>query len=407
MWFRVARAKAVARKQLAVDQSAEVPKDNPDSNQTPVKLRSKKIRLRKNIAEHLKTPLPKILIFEKTYDFFDGVPKKFHGFIKKSLKLSNLKNGAKIITSPRLIDSRGHVTEGRIGNIKVVLKRSKDDTPQNERENFYAFMDVVKQKLRKLAAIENDDTLSDEDKKSRSQYIRSQLTGLSNIVPIIGIAKFRQQDESSPETFIDETVEILPKVNGYTLRDCIKKKLPPYDTPRGAPRNQKIAINLLLQLASAYFTLHSCGYVHNDLNRKNIMISRNNLTFALKLIDWGSLMDHPSSKDKKSPDFTSYIYDFNRLFLWILFGQLLETKISDLLEKHQKNLDEHQAEIFQIECQNSFIQTGIYSPKVARELAQLISEMLYNNSNIPSLETILLRLKALLTEKNENESEKF
>ncbi|MDR2812379.1 MAG: hypothetical protein LBB05_01125, partial [Puniceicoccales bacterium] len=164
MWFRVAQAKRKAQ-----NQNPEIIVQSPGivAHNKVTKYSLKDLRI--NVKEHLKTPLPKVLIFKKTYDFFADVPEKLHPFMKNILKLPNLPDGAKIVTLPGWLDKRGHVTEGRIGNTKVILKRSKRSNDPNERKVFYEFMDVVKEKLRELATIPNDNTLSEEEKKIHSQ----------------------------------------------------------------------------------------------------------------------------------------------------------------------------------------------------------------------------------------------
>jgi hypothetical protein len=201
--------------------------------------------------------LPKQLAHQKTYDFLPTCLEEFHNFIGTSLTPCDSPNGTEIVTAHKVLDNRTHVTMGRIGDGEIVLKRSKDNTEQNDQQYFHLFMDGVKQKLRKPAAIENDDALS-EEKKSRTQHIRSQLAGLSNIVPIIGIAQAQHQNKLHPGTIISETVEI-------------------------------VAFNLSLQLAKTPMMLHGCSYTNTDSNPKNIMVIPNDSSFTPKLIDWGSL----------------------------------------------------------------------------------------------------------------------
>ncbi|MDR0740722.1 MAG: hypothetical protein LBF34_03365 [Puniceicoccales bacterium] len=248
-WFKIVRTKRANRVNQTpeitpetMDQSPKeiIPEEKVDQTLETVDQKQKrkletvgfgeKFRLedlRGYVAEHFKNPLPEKLILKKTYDFFDGVPKKLRYFTKNFLNFPDFQDGVEIITSPGWLDNRGHVTEGQIGNIKVVLKRSKDWDDPNEREMFYKFMDTAKEKLMELATIVNDYTLSEEEKKLRTQKIQNQLIGLGNIVSIVGITQIQRPDTTSPEKCIDETIEILPKVNGHTLYDCIKKSCLP------------------------------------------------------------------------------------------------------------------------------------------------------------------------------------
>ncbi|MDR1906616.1 MAG: hypothetical protein LBQ03_00075 [Puniceicoccales bacterium] len=370
MWFRIACAR---------------PNPKTDQDQA-TKLQLKK--LRKKTKEHLKTPLPKVLILEKAYDFFGGVPKKLYRFMGNFLNFPNFQDGTEIITSPGWFDRRGHVTEGRIGNIKVILKRDKHSNDPNERKKFYPFMDAVKEKLRELAAIENDDTLSEEEKKSRTQYLRSQLIGLGNITPIVGIANFRRFDESSPETFIDETIEISLKASGRTLYDCIEKKLPPYDTPRGVPRNQNIAIKLLLQLTRTVLALHNCGYIHDDLRLPNIMIAENGSSFALKLIDWDYF-----EQVQQTSDLTKNVREMCAIFASILLGkQHLMNKYCPRFRKKETDIKASlKAHLHRLK------KAGIYSRKTIAVIMKLFRDLLLgNDEKKPDAETIMLKLKELL-----------
>jgi hypothetical protein len=327
--------------------------------------------LDKLIAEYLKIPLPETLTFEKTYDFFAEVPEKLHHFMKNSLKFHDFRDGAKIITLPVWLDSRGHVTEGRIGRGKVILKRPKFSNDPNEREKFYGLMDAAKEKLRELATIADDPTLSEKEKKLHTQRIRNQLIGFSSIVPIIGIARFQRPDESSPEKFVDEVIEILPKVNGYTLYDCINKKLPPYDTPTGIPRDQNIAIKLMIQFAQAVFALHSCGYVRSDCNLENMMIAQNGRLSTIKLIDWEGC----NPKEQIQRDIVAHT---KGMFVKILLGR--QCLVKEDLDVKENQIDDRTIGYLK--------ETGIYSPKTIETVRQI-----ENSSNI---ETIIFKLKKLL-----------
>jgi hypothetical protein len=239
---------------------------------------------KKDYLEQLKVPLPEVLTFEKVYDFFDKVPEKLHCFAKNFLNFPDFQDGVKIKTLPGWLDRRAHVTEGKIGNIGVILKRAKRcDSCLNEREVFFQFMDAAKEKLVELEAIMDNFSLSKEEKKLRIQRIQKQLIGLGSIAPIIGITRIQRKSESSSGELIDEIIEVSLKAGGCTLFDRIMKRLPPYDTPQGVPRNQDIAIRLLLQLIRIALTLKYCDYIYYDFRYKNVMIDD---SFKLSLIDW-------------------------------------------------------------------------------------------------------------------------
>jgi hypothetical protein len=384
LWFRIVRTKRANR----IDQTGL----------------GKKFRLEdleNGAAEYLKIPLPEKLIFKKTYDFFDEVPRKLRYFMINSLNFPNFRDGAEIITLPGWLDRRGHVTEGRIGNTKVILKRSKSgySNDPNEREMFYKFMDAAKEKLKELAAIAKDHTLSKEEKKLRTQQIRRQLTGLGDIVPIVGTTQIQRPDESSPGKFVNETIEISPKVNGHTLYDCIEKKLPPYDTPQGIPRNQNIAIKLLLQLTHANFTLHSCGYRRNDSNNSNIMIAQNGHSFTLTCIDWESL-----SQAKQPSDLSKDIRGMIAMFRQILLGkQYISNKDFSRFPQQESDIKKCLKKHFRL-----LRKAKIYSPQTIDTIMKLLKDMLLkNDEKEPDLEMIILKLEALLDgNKGENNTTK-
>jgi serine/threonine protein kinase len=224
-------------------------------------------------------------------------------------------------------------------------------------------MDAAKGKLRELAAIANGHTLSEEEKKSHIQRIRRQLTGLGNIVPIVGITQIQRQDESG--NYVDETIEISPKVNGRTLCDCIERNLPSYDPLRGIPKDKNIAIKLLLQLVQTNFTLHSCGYIRGDVNLQNIMIAKKGSSFTLKLIAWGAMRKITNE-----------------------FNPINHYKIERILLKS-----------FWGEQYTSQDKTGIYSPKTIDTIVQLSEDMLLKNGEKKvDLKAIISKLEALLNE---------
>jgi serine/threonine protein kinase len=354
--------------------------------------------LEEDVAEHLKIPLPEKLIFEKTYDFFDGVPKELHRFVRNSLHFPDFQDGAEIITLPGWLDRRGHVTEGQIGNTKVVLKRPRFSDDSNDRGTFYNFMDAVKEKLGELVAIINDDTLPEKVKKLRTKQIQNQLIGLGNIVPIVGITQIQRQNESFPEKIINEIIEISLKANSHTLHDCIKKKLPPYDTPQGVPRNQNIAIKLLLQLTHVTLVLHSCGYVNNDSNPKNIMITQNGPSFTLKLIDWGTL------KQAKQPsNFTANVRNIIRRFYPILLGKqyILINRSRSYFYQEKNNTNS-----YFMEFSNLLQKSDIYSRETIDTIVKFSENILFeNNEEKLEIETIISKLEELLNEdKKESEN---
>jgi tRNA A-37 threonylcarbamoyl transferase component Bud32 len=319
----------------------------------------------------------------KTYDFFEGVPENFRSFLEKSLNLPDFKNGTKIITSQKLLDHRGHVTEGRLGDRNIVLKRSQSPSEeQNDRKPFYAFMDAVKEKLNELAGIEKGDTLSDEEKKS---YLKP-LLGLGNIVPIVAIAKVHRFDQQ-----MNETIEILPQIMGHTLRECVERNFPPYDTPLGLPRNQDIAFDLLLQLTSACLALHTCGYTHNDIGPKNIIISDHGSLTALKLIDWENL--------KKIEEFSDIARDIHRLsitFSFVLLGEQFQNSFRKALRKAYKNNNRLPLKNLYEKYLRFLKKTKLYSKKTSISLAKLLTDMLSpKEENHLDLETVMIRLEAL------------
>jgi hypothetical protein len=397
-WSRITRkrhAHAInQREKIATQTQKTMPKNSQRIHRGPGrKFRLKE--LRENIAEHLKIPPPKTLTFEKTYDFFAGVPEKLHHFMEFSLNFQNFPDEAEIITLPGWLDSRSHVTEGRIGNAKVILKRSKYSNDPKEREIFYKFMDAAKEKLRKLAAIADDPTLSEGEKNLRTQRIRNQLIGLSSIVPIIGIARFQRPDESSPEKFVDEIIEILPNVNGHTLYDCINKKLPPYDTPTGIPRNQNIALSLMIQFAKAVFALHSCGYVRNDYNLKNVMIARRGPSFSIKLIDWESLRQR-----EPTLHLINDAYDICKVFPSILLGNQFPHKkyrspLTTLLDPDSNSTIEKENALKGIE--NCFRMAKIYSPMAICATMKFFKKIFSpKNESKPDTEEAILALEKQL-----------
>jgi hypothetical protein len=321
MWLRV----ACAMRRAKMDQGimAQVPKiSGPKAMHLWRKKKKsdyseKSEKSNERCLKHPEACLPNELILGEIYDFFRNVPEELHYFMEKFLNFHNFQEGDKIVTLSRLIDKSGHVSEGRIGNVRVILKRSRENSQDpNEREIFYGFMDAAKKKLRQLAAIPDDPTLSEGEKKLHTKRIRSQLIGLGSIVPIIGITQFQRQDQLISGGFTNETIEILPKVNGHTLYDCTEKQLPPYDTTLGLPRSQDIAIKLAIQLMRAVFTLRSCGYIHEDLEKRNIMIAKDGSGFTLRLIDWGSFGLIYRSRNSNED-----ICDVNEMLPLILFGK--------------------------------------------------------------------------------------
>jgi serine/threonine protein kinase len=397
MWLRGIRkrhATAINQRKKIIAQTPEVTPKGSKRIHRGIGKFFRPEELDKLIAEHLKIPLPKTLTLEKTYDFFAEVPEKLHDFMKNSLKFHDFRDGAKIITLPVWLDHRGHVTEGRIGKSKVILKRSKFSNNPNERKNFYKFMDAAKKKLRELAAIADDPTLSEKEKKLHTQRIRNQLIGFSNIVPIIGIARFQQPDESSPEKFVDEVIEILPKVNGYTLYDCINKKLPPYDTPTGIPRDQNIAISLMIQFAQAVFALHSCGYAHGDLKFRNIMISRKGPSFSIKPVDWDKL-----SQSKQSSSFMEDTRDICEVFFSILLGNQFsseehELPITTLLDPFSSTIQKENA---LKDIKNHLKMAKIYSPRAIGPIIKFFKNIsIPKDENEPDTEEAILTLEKQL-----------
>jgi serine/threonine protein kinase len=255
-------------------------------------------------------------------------------------------------------------------------------------------MDAAKGKLRELAAIANGHTLSEEEKKLRTQRIRRQLIGLGNIVPIVGITQIQRQDESG--NHVDETIEILPKVNGRTLYDCIERKLLYYDTLQGLPRNQNIAIKLLLQFTQAILSLHSCGYIHGDIGRTNIMIVPNNSSLTLKLIDWGIL-----EQTEQPSCFSVNICRMLAIFFPILLGQ------QHTLDKHFPEFPEQEADIKKCLMKHFRLlrKAKIYSPKTVNTIMKLLEDILLkNDENKPDLEMIISKLEALLDENEEEDN---
>jgi tRNA A-37 threonylcarbamoyl transferase component Bud32 len=341
-------------------------------------------------------PLPRTLIFRKTYDFFEGVSENFRSFLEKSLNFSDFPDGAEIITTQKLLDPRGHVTEGRLGSRKIVLKRSKapSDAEQNDRQFFYAFMDALKEKLNECAAIENDQPFFDEEKNLSPR----PLLGLGNITPIVGISKIFST-RSRPR----EIIEVLPKIRGHTLHECVERKFPPYDTPLGSPRNQGIAIDLLSQLTRAHLTLHTCGYIYKDSNPKNIMISDHGSFFALKLIDWGSL-----EKIKDPSNVINDKYKLTRVFISILLGKPYSPRqyLPKYLKNFFKNFETLRANVFRKKCLHLLNKAGIYSKKVATALAELLFDMIFpKGKNTLDLEIVLSRLEQLPIDGEGNGSE--
>ncbi|MDR0417890.1 MAG: hypothetical protein LBH08_00435 [Puniceicoccales bacterium] len=259
-------------------------------------------------------------------------------------------------------------------------------------------MDGVKQKLRELAAIESDGTFSEEEKKSRIQHIRNQLAGLSNIVPIIGIAQVQHQDKSHPENTISETVEILPKINGHTLGECIEKKLPPYNTYLGSPKSQDIALDLSLQLAKITMILHSCSYINTDSNPNNIMVIPNDSSFTLKLIDWESLVKNDSPND-----FIKTTNTLGIILYFILPGK--QCTLAYRLHPHNSAINKKN---YIRRCYNNLKKAKIYSPEAIATIIQFYRDILTEDKEKSStVEAIIPKLEALPTNnKPENDENK-
>jgi hypothetical protein len=216
---------------------------------------------------------------------------------------------ATVMTSDKLLDYRGHITEGLLiprdsdQKIQVILKRKPPlancaGDKRNDRKCLYGFINIVKKKLRELAAIEENPMLSDEEKQQRireARLDRDYFMGVAHIVPIVGTVKCHH---THPETSQTETeiIEISPKIEGHSLGECTKKKLPPFDTPSGLPRNQEIAVDLLLYFANVFLTIDLCRYVAGDCNLGNVMIVQNGAHFSCKFIDWEYLVPFESAR---------------------------------------------------------------------------------------------------------------
>ncbi|MDR2806809.1 MAG: hypothetical protein LBB11_01465 [Puniceicoccales bacterium] len=337
------------------------------------------------------------LIFKKIYDFYDNIPQNFQRFMRRSLNIPDIEDGTKIEAFPKKFDVRGRVIEGKLDGNDVILKYSKylslPNSPSSfaysdnytDAMRFYSFMDAVKEKLRKLAKKKGDHSFS-EEKDQQCQY--ALLQGLKNIVPIIGVTKVHY-----PNVHEENIAEILPKVPGHTLLDCIINKFPPYDTPLGLPRNEFIATDLLLQLANVRFLLHTCGYVYGDLHKGNIMITSNDLSFVIKLIDWDRL-----TKIKHQADTDNDRCYFKDVLFPILLGQqCLNSKGLDHPIVPKEDSDRTQIKDFFRKYRRRFKSTNLYAPETLNALMKILKNIFLPNNDEKKLtmENIVARLRAL------------
>jgi hypothetical protein len=288
--------------------------------------------------------------------------------VKETLDLPLL-DEAKIISSTKVFQKNNpHLTLGRIGHFFVILKRVRRDNKNEQKEpkNFYALMDAFKEKIRQLAAEIGDDPSPEEEETMRTQL--RPLAGLRHIAPIIGGAKIPKEVAGKNYSSL---LSVLPLIPGSTPAKCIAEKRPPYDTPSGLPRNGAIALDLCLQLIRANIALCTCGYVQEDLNLKNMIITEKNSSFSLKLIDWEKLhkMDGEDGKNNNGCDF------FGKPIPSLLFG-LPYTSIREIDQ----------------------IPTDLYSPRFITALKERFGPTTQPSDPHASRETFLLSLEELFAE---------